>query len=83
VADVAQAVYFRAALADERETASTELAHARERLRLLAASNQVVGFRGMARARSRARELEQQMRELDRLISALDRRFSARWSADR
>jgi hypothetical protein len=29
------------------------------------------------------RELESQIRELDRLISALDRRYPARWSADR
>ena len=82
-ADVSQAVYFRATLADERGTASTELAHARERLRLLTEGNQVVGFRGMARARSRVRELELHVRELDRLIAALDRRFAARWSDDR
>jgi hypothetical protein len=82
-ADVSQAAYFRAALADDRETATSELARARDRLRALTERNQVVGFRGMARARSRVRELENQMRELDRLIAALDRRFAARWSADR
>jgi hypothetical protein len=82
-ADVSQAAYFRGVLADERETATTELAHARERLRAVTEGNQVVGFRGMTRARSRVRELEHQLRELDRLISALDRRFAARWSADR
>jgi hypothetical protein len=82
-ADASQAAYFRGTLADEREAAATELAQARERLGALAEGNQVVGLRGMTRARSRVRELEHQLRELDRLISALDRRFAARWSADR
>lgn len=82
-ADVSQAAYFRETLADERETAGTELTHARERLRELTDGGQVVGFRAMARARSRVRELELHVRELDRLIAALDRRFAARWSADR
>lgn len=82
-ADVSQAAYFRATLANKRETATTELAHASERLRALTEGNQVAGFRGMTRARSRVRELEHQVRELDRLIGALDRRFAARWSADR
>jgi hypothetical protein len=59
------------------------LAHARERLRALTEGNQVLGLRGMARARAKVRELENQLRELDRLIAALDRRFAARWSADR
>ena len=82
-ADVSQAAYFRETLADECETASIELAHACEWLGVLTEGNQVVGFRGMARARSRVRELELHVRELDRLIAALDRRFAARWSADR
>jgi hypothetical protein len=82
-ADLSQAAYFRATLADEREAATTELAQARERLGALAEGTQVVGFRGMTRARSRVPELEHQLRELDRLISALDRRFAARWSANR
>jgi exonuclease VII small subunit len=82
-ADVSQASYFRATLADELGTASTELAQARERLRVLTEGNQVVGFRGMARARTRVRELELHVRKLDRLIAALDRRVAARWSADR
>jgi polyhydroxyalkanoate synthesis regulator phasin len=82
-ADVSQAAYFRETLAHERQTASAELTHTRERLRELTEGDQVIGFRGMARARSRVRELERRMRELDRLIAALDRRFAARWSADR
>ena len=82
-ADVSQAAYFRGTLADERETAATNLAQARERLRALTEGSEVLGFRGMVRARSRVGELEHQVRELDRLIAALDRRFAAQWSADR
>jgi hypothetical protein len=44
------------------------------------AGEQVVGLRAMARMRTDARELEAKRRELDRLIAALDRRFSALWS---
>jgi hypothetical protein len=45
--------------------------------------DEVVGFRGMARARSRVRDLENRLRELDRMIGALDRHFGALWSNDR
>jgi polyhydroxyalkanoate synthesis regulator phasin len=65
-ADASQGAYFRGTLADERETATTDLGQARERLHALTEGNQVVGFRGMTRARSRVRELESQVRELDR-----------------
>jgi hypothetical protein len=82
-ADASQAAYFRVTLADERETATTELDQARERLGVLTEGNQVVGLRGMTRARSTVRGLEAQARELDRLIAALDRRFAARWSTER
>jgi hypothetical protein len=42
-ADASQAAYFRGTLADERDTASTDLSQARERLRILTEGNQVVG----------------------------------------
>jgi hypothetical protein len=82
-ADASQAAYFRGTLADERATAAAALATARERLRVLTEGKQVLGLRGMARARFKVRELDHQVRELDRLISALDRRFAALWSAER
>jgi hypothetical protein len=44
------------------------------------AGEQVVGLGTMARLRSDVRELEAKKTELDRLITALDRRFSALWS---
>jgi hypothetical protein len=74
-ADASQAAYFRGVLADDREDTSGDLTAARQRLRELTDGQQVLGLRGMARARLKVRELENQVRELDRLIAALDRRF--------
>jgi len=82
-ADLSQAAYFRGTLVDEREIVAADLARARARLRDLIEGKQVLGLRGMARARFKVRVLEQQLREVDRLISALDRRFAALWSAVR
>ena len=79
-ADASQAGYFRGLLADEREETVSDLALSRARLRGCMAGKHVVGLRAMARMRSDVRELETKRRELDRLIAALDRRFSARWS---
>jgi hypothetical protein len=79
-ADASQAAYFRGTLADERQVVATGLADAREQLRAFTEGPKAVGFRGMARARSRVRDLEHQLRKLDRLIAALDRRFGALWS---
>ena len=79
-ADASQAVYFRGLLADQRQETVSDLVLSRTRLRHCMAGEQVVGLRTMARMRSDVRELEAKKRELDRLIAALDRRFSALWS---
>ena len=79
-ADASQAAYFRGVLADQREETTSELARSHARLRECMAGEQVVGLRTMARMRSDVRELETKKTELDRLIAALDRRFSALWS---
>jgi hypothetical protein len=81
-ADASQAAYFREALAGERRTVTQDLVHARHRLRACVDREEVVGLRGMARARFAARDLENRLREIDRMIGALDRRFAAMWSAD-
>jgi hypothetical protein len=65
---------------DQREETTSDLARSHDRLRECMAGGQVVGFRAMARMRSDVRELEANKRDLDRLITALDRRFSALWS---
>jgi hypothetical protein len=42
----------------------------------------VVGLRTMTRLRFDVRELEGKQRDLDRLIAALDRRFSSLWARE-
>ena len=82
-ADAAQASYFRGFLADEREhVVSEDLARSQAWLRECVDGEQVVGLRATARMRHEVRELEAKQRELTRLIAALDRRFSARWSRE-
>ena len=80
VADASQAAYFRGLLADQREETVSDLELRRARLRECMEGEQVVGLRAMARMRFDVRKLERKKRELDRLIAALDRRFSALWS---
>jgi hypothetical protein len=85
-ADASQAAYFRAALADERLTVTAALGQAKTRLRDCVERQEhreVVGLRAMARARLQVRVLEHQVRELDRMIAALDRRYSASLSDGR
>jgi hypothetical protein len=79
-ADALQASYFRRFLADERKQVADDLLHSRAQLRDCLEADQVVGLRTLARARSQVRELETKQSELNRLIAALDRRFSALWS---
>jgi hypothetical protein len=81
-ADSSQAAYFRGVLADEREQVGSDLARSRVRLRACVDGEQVVGLRTMARIRSDVRELEAKQRHLDRLIAALDRRFSSLWARE-
>jgi hypothetical protein len=78
-ADASQAAYFRSVLIGEREQIAGNLAHSRALLRACVDGEQVVGLRTMARMRSDVRELEANLGELDRLITALDRRFSRLW----
>jgi len=79
-ADASQAAYFRGLLTDQREDTVSALERSHARTRECVEGEQVVGLRAMARLRSEVRELDAQKRELDRLVAALDRRFSAQWS---
>jgi hypothetical protein len=79
-ANASQGAYFRGFLTDEREQVADDLVRSRARLRECVEGQQVVGLRAMARRRFEVRELEARKRELDRLIAALDRRFSRLWS---
>jgi hypothetical protein len=63
--------------AGERELVVGGLAQSRVRLQQCVDGEQVVGLRAMARRRFEVRELETELRDLNRLIAPLDRRFSA------
>jgi hypothetical protein len=78
-ADAEQAACLRRSLADELEQTRLQLARSHGHLRACTAGNHVVGLRAMARARAEVRALEATQKELDRMIVALDRRFSATW----
>jgi hypothetical protein len=67
---------------DQREHIADELARSRARLRDCVEGDQVVGLRAMARARFGLHQCEAKKHELDRMISALDRRFSVLWSRE-
>lgn len=77
-----QAAYFRGFLAGERELVVGGLAQSRVRPRQCVDGEQVVGLRAMARRRFEVRDLETELRDLNRLIAALDRRFSALWARE-
>jgi hypothetical protein len=79
-ADASQAAYFRGVLADERRQVAADLLRRRVHLRACVEGDKVVGLRTMARLRSEIRTLEARQRHLDRLITALDRRFATRWA---
>jgi hypothetical protein len=81
-ADASQAAYFRGVLAHEREQVAGNLLRSRVELRACVEGEKVVGLRTMARMRSEVREFEAKQRDLDRLITALDRRFSTLWARE-
>jgi hypothetical protein len=81
-ADASQAAYFRGVLADERVQVISNLTRTRMRLRACLEGERVVGLRAMARLRSEVRAFEAKQRDLDHLIAALDRRFSAQWARE-
>ena len=82
-ADASQAAYFLVALTEERQTVTAALGQAKTRLRACAERPEVVGLRAMAGARLQVRALEHQVHELDRMIAALDQRYSPAWSDGR
>jgi hypothetical protein len=81
-ADASQAAYFRGILADERQQVAGDLLRSRVQLRACVEGDKVVGLRIMARLRSEIRTLEAKQRDLDRLITALDRRFAPPWASE-
>ena len=78
-ADFRQAVYYRAVLADQRVVLAAKLAKARK---MLARSLEHDDKFAIKRTQCEIRAMEASDRDLDRLISALDRRFGARRQAE-
>jgi len=76
-------MYFRSFLVAEGDQVAIDLAASRSRLQDCIDGAHVVGLRAMSRARFEVRDLEARMRELERMIAALDRRFSVAWSRGR
>ena len=75
--DSLQAAYFRGALADQRAVIAAHMARQTRKLQSMTA----VGANALAitRLRRQVRENEAEIRQLDRMIGAIDRRFSASW----
>jgi len=78
-ADLKQAVYYRGVLADQRAVLAAELAKAHKRLSWRLEHADLFAIK---RTQCEIRAKEASYRDLDRLISALDRRFGARRQAD-
>ena len=78
-ADLKQAAYYRGVLADQRVLHAAELAKAHKELARRLEHGELFAIK---RTRREIRSMEASYRDLDRLISALDRRFGARRQAD-
>jgi hypothetical protein len=74
--DSLQASYFRGALADQRALLAAEIAKKTGRLGCLSTKTDLLAIRQLRR---QIRFDEAEHRELDRMIAAIDRRFSAYW----
>lgn len=77
VSDALQAAYFRGALADQRALLAAEIATQTRKLGFLSTKTDSLAI---TRLRRQLRASEAQHRDLDRMIEAIDRRFSRSWS---
>ena len=76
--DSLQARYFRGALADQRALTAAEL---RRQARKLDAMSTRSDALAISQLRRDIRANETELRDLDRMIAALDRRFDAIWAS--
>jgi hypothetical protein len=74
--DSMQAAYFRGALADQRALLAAEIA---KKTRKLGGLSTTTDSLAISRLRRQIRVDEAEQRELDRMIAAIYRRFSATW----
>jgi hypothetical protein len=77
VSDSLQAAYFRGALADQRAMLAADIASQTRKLGFLSTRTDSLAI---SRLRRQLRASEAQQRDLDRMIEALDRRFSRSWT---
>jgi hypothetical protein len=77
VSDALQAAYFRGALADQRALLAAEIATQTHKLSFLSTKTDSLAI---SRLRRQLRASEAQHRDLDRMIEAIDRRFSRSWA---
>ena len=75
--DSLQAAYFRGALADQRALLAAEIAKQTRKLGCLSTRTDSLAI---SRLRRHIRANEAAHRDLDRMIAAIDRRFSRYWS---
>ena len=75
--DSLQAAYFRGALADRRALVAIEVARHLNALNTLTTKTDSVAI---SRLRRDIRANDAELRELDRMIEALDRRFASGWT---
>jgi hypothetical protein len=75
--DSLQAAYFRGALADQRALLAADIAMQTRKLGMLSTKTDSLAI---SRLRRQIRANEAQHRDLDRMIAAIDRRFSQYWA---
>ena len=75
--DSLQAAYFRGALADQRILIAAHVTRQNRKLQSMAATG--TSALAITRLRRQVRENEAEIRDLDRMIEAIDRRFSRSW----
>ncbi|MBY0288606.1 MAG: hypothetical protein K2X52_15880 [Mycobacteriaceae bacterium] len=76
--DSLQARYFRGALADQRALIAAELVRQTRKLNGMSTRSDALAI---SRLRRDIRANETELRDLDRMIAALDRRFAAIWAS--
>jgi hypothetical protein len=75
--DSLQAAYFRGTLADQRAVLTVYITRQHNKLQSMTAAG--TDLLAITLVRRQLRENEAEVRDLDRMIEAIDRRFSASW----
>jgi hypothetical protein len=76
--DSRQAAYFRGALADQRALIAAEIVRQNRKLNGMSTRSDALAI---SQLRRDIRANDTELRDVDRMIAALDRRFAAVWSS--